>query len=93
MKVLNNMQVNPVLKAYQKQIEKTEKTGPAVMARDKIEISDQARDFQTAMKAFKELPEVREEKLDEIRSQMEKGEYKPSSEAVVGKLMDMLKSK
>lgn len=93
MKVLNNMQVNPVLKAYQKQIEKTEKTGPAAMARDKIEISDQARDFQTAMKAFKELPEVREEKLDEIRSQMEKGEYKPSSEAVVGKLMDMLKSK
>ncbi len=93
MKVNLTPQVNQVMKTYQKQIERTEKVGPAAMARDKIEISDQARDFQTAMKAFKELPDVRQDKVDELRSQMESGQYKPSSEAVADKIMEMIKGK
>lgn len=93
MKIFNNPQVNQVLKTYQKQVDRTEKTGPAAMARDKIEISDQARDFQTAMKAFKELPEVRQDKIDDVRSQMESGQYKPSSEAVADKILEMIKGK
>lgn len=93
MKVFNNPQVNQVLKTYQKQVERTEKTEPAAMARDKIEISDQARDFQTAMKAFKELPEVRQQKLDELREQIGSGEYKPSAETVADKLLEAIKSK
>lgn len=93
MKVNLTPQINQVMKTYQKQIERTEKAGPAAMARDKIEISDQARDFQTAMKAFKELPDVRQGKVEELRSQMESGQYKPSSEAVADKIMEMIKGK
>jgi len=91
MKINNLMQTNQILKTYQKAVERTEKVGPAAMARDKIEISDEARDFQTAMKAFKELPEVRQSKIDELKSQVESGQYKPSAEAVVDKIMEMIK--
>lgn len=93
MKVFNNPQVNQVLKTYQSQVNRTEKVGPAAMARDKIEISDEARDFQTAMKAFKELPEVRQDKIDELKSQVESGQYKPSAEAVVDKILEAIKGK
>lgn len=93
MKVFNNPQVNQVLKTYQKQVNRTEKTEPAAMARDKIEISDEARDFQTAMKAFKELPDVRQAKIDEVKDQVQSGQYKPSAEAVVDKILEMIKSK
>lgn len=93
MKINNLLQMNQVSKAYQKQVDKTEKTEPAAMARDKIEISTEARDFQIAMKAFKELPDVRQEKIEELRSQVQSGQYKPSAEAVVDKIMEMIKSK
>lgn len=93
MKVFHNPQVNQVLRTYQKQLERTEKAEPVSMARDKIEISDQAKDFQTAMKAFKELPEVRQEKLETLKEQIAGGDYKPSAEAVAERIMEMLKSK
>lgn len=93
MKIFNNPQVNQILKTYQKHVDKTEKSQPAGMVRDKIEISDEARDFQTAMKAFKELPDVRQEKIDALKSQMDSNQYKPSAEAVVDKMMEMIKSK
>lgn len=93
MKIINNPQVNQVLKNYQKHVSPTEKTEPAAMARDKIEISEEARDFQTAMKAFKELPDVRQSKIDTVKSQVESGQYKPSAEAVVDKIMQMIKGK
>jgi len=93
MKIFNNPQVNQILKTYQKQVDRTEKAEPAAMARDKIEISDEARDFQTAMKAFKELPEVRQSKIDELKSQIESNQYKPSAEAVADKIMETIKRK
>lgn len=93
MKIFNNPQVNQVLKSYQKHVDRTEKTEPAGMVRDKIEISDEARDYQTAMKAFKELPDVRQSKIDALKSQIETDQYKPSAEAVVDKIMEMIKGK
>ncbi len=93
MKIFNNPQVNQILKTYQKQVERTEKAEPAAMTRDKIEISDEARDFQTAMKAFKELPEVRQSKIDELKSQIESNQYKPSAEAVADKILETIKRK
>ncbi len=57
---------------------------------DKIEISSQAREIQVAMKALKEVPDVREEKVNEIRAQIKNGTYKPSSEDVAEKLLERI---
>lgn len=91
MKVFNSPQINQILKTYQKQVNKAEKAEPAAMAKDKIEISEEARDFQVAMKAFKDLPEVRQAKIDEIREQIKSGKYKPSADAVAEKMIQQVK--
>ncbi len=56
----------------------------------KIEISQEAHDFQLAMKALNDLPDVREDKIAEAKEQLESGNYKPSSEDVLNKLLERL---
>lgn len=56
-------------------------------AKDKLEISDQAKHFQIALKAAKDSPNIRKEKVETIKSQIEAGTYKVSAEAVAEKMM------
>lgn len=58
-----------------------------VGAKDKLEISETAKHFQTALKAAKESPDIRTEKVDKIKAQIESGTYNVSSEEVAKKMM------
>lgn len=73
MKINGVNNVQSVMKAYG--ANKTEKVQKISLKEDKIEISQTGKDFQIAMEAFKNLPEVREEKINELRSQIESGTY------------------
>ena len=81
------MRINSINKAYGKNVGKVKKTEKAEMKTDKIEISSEAKDFQVAMKAFSELPEIREEKVDALKKQVESGTYKPSAKDIASKMM------
>ncbi|WAM33062.1 flagellar biosynthesis anti-sigma factor FlgM [Caldicellulosiruptor morganii] len=54
---------------------------------DKLEISSEARDFQTILNAIKSTPDIREEKVNEIKSKIESGTYSVSAKDVVEKLI------
>jgi len=54
---------------------------------DKVEISSEARDFQAILNAIKSTPDIREEKVNEIKSKIESGTYNVSSKDVVEKLI------
>jgi len=82
-KIFNNPNVNKVMGAYQSKITKSEKTSKTNIAKDKIEISSKAKDFQVAMNAFKNLPEVRNSKIGEIKSAIASGTYNPSAEETI----------
>lgn len=56
-------------------------------AKDKLEISETARHFQTALKAAKASPEIRTEKVNQIKAQIDAGTYKVSAEDVAKKMM------
>ncbi len=73
-----------------KQHQRRKKAEGMKFEEDKIEISSQAREIQVAMKALKEVPDVREEKVNEIRAQIKNGTYKPSSEDVAEKLLERI---
>jgi len=90
MKIVGNTNVQSVMKAYGKNVGKTKKTEGIKFESDKIEISQEAHDFQVAMKAFKDLPDVREDKVSELKEQVNSGSYKPSSEDVMNKLLSRL---
>ncbi|MDK2919904.1 MAG: negative regulator of flagellin synthesis FlgM [Candidatus Petromonas sp.] len=88
MKITNNPNIQKVLGAYKSKMAKTEKTKQVIGGKDKIEISDKAKDFQLAMNAFKKLPEVRDKKVEEIKKQIASGTYNPEAKEVVDKMFE-----
>ncbi|AZT90595.1 flagellar biosynthesis anti-sigma factor FlgM [Caldicellulosiruptor changbaiensis] len=58
-----------------------------VKSADKLEISSEARDFQAILNAIKSTPDIREEKVNEIKSKIESGTYNVSAKDVVEKLI------
>jgi len=91
MKIYSNMNVQKVIKGYNKNVGKVNKTGKSEMKRDQLEISQSAKDFQIAMDAFKKLPDVRQDKVDDVKEQIDKGTYKPSAEDIIKKMMSNAK--
>lgn len=55
--------------------------------KDKLEISDTAKYFQIALKAAKDSPDIRSEKVDRIKAEIEAGTYNVSAEDVAKKMM------
>lgn len=61
--------------------------------KDELTISGAAKDFQTVMKALKDVPDVRQDKVSEIGSQMESGTYSVDSGDVSSKIIESLMSR
>lgn len=56
-------------------------------AKDKLEISDTAKHFQLALKAAKDAPDIRQDKVDKIKAQIDSGTYNVSGKEVANKMM------
>lgn len=91
MRISSNINVQQVLKGYNKNLNKTNETQKSEMKRDQIEISQSSKEFQIAMDAFKKLPDVRQDKVDGIKEEIEKGTYKPSPEDIIKSMMSNAK--
>jgi len=82
--------IDNVMKVYKKEMStvnqkaKTEK-------KDKIEISEKARDYQFAINKAKELPDIREEKVASIKAAIEAGTYEVSAEKIADKILSKSK--
>jgi negative regulator of flagellin synthesis FlgM len=84
------------LNAYVKQVRQQQKTAdaaqpggqPAQESGDKVNLSSQAREVQKASEMLKSMPDVRTDKVEKVKMEVEKGTYK-----VVGAQVatDMLK--
>ena len=85
---INNIQsIQGAMKAYKKNTEKVESTEKTKFSEDKIEISESSKDFQVAMNALKKLPDIREDKVNELKEEISKGTYKPSPQDIAKKMM------
>jgi negative regulator of flagellin synthesis FlgM len=93
MKITNLIGVQNAYKAYGKSVKKTETPEKVAPASDKMEISETAREIQIARKALSDVPDVRTDKLDEIKQLMASGNYKPSAEDIVEKLFSGIEAK
>jgi negative regulator of flagellin synthesis FlgM len=61
-----------------------EKTAP----NEKVNLSATAKDIQTLKSAIASLPNVRQDKVDELRARIEKGEYSASGEKIADKIIE-----
>lgn len=93
MKVSDIKDVNAqIIQQYQR----TENTAPAVDKQpgavaakpsEKVDLSTMARDIQKAKVEVSKLPDVREEKVQEIKAQVDKGTYNVSGEQIANKMV------
>jgi negative regulator of flagellin synthesis FlgM len=58
----------------------------SVVLEEKVSISSISKDIKLAQKAIAELPDVREEKVRELKEQIEKGTYIVSGEKIAEKI-------
>jgi len=54
---------------------------------EKVDLSTMAKDIQQAKNALSQVPDVREEKVQEIKSQVDSGKYNVSGEKIAGKMV------
>lgn len=88
MKIFNNPNISQIMKLYNKSVKPIEKYGKVTAAKDQLEISEKAKDFQVAMKAFKKLPEVRQEKVKELKEKIETNNYNVSGKEIADKIIE-----
>lgn len=85
---INNIQnIQGIMKAYKKDTEKSSSVEKSQFSEDKIEISESSKDFQVAMNAFQKLPDIREDKVNELKEEISKGTYNPSPQDIAKKMM------
>ena len=84
--------VSRVFGVYNKQnsVNNVKKTNSTVMKKDELSISSAAKDFQTVMAELSKVPEVREDKVSEIKQKLESGNYNVDSKEISQKILQGL---
>ena len=88
MRIINN-NIYKALKLYNSQKRtKDIKTSAKAEKKDKLSLSSKAIEYQIAMKALKNVPDIRKDKVEEIKRQIETGTYKIDSGKIVEKMFE-----
>jgi negative regulator of flagellin synthesis FlgM len=79
--------VHQTLEVYKKQNSTKAQTKKVEKAKDAVEVSSLAKEYQVAYKALKEVPDVRQEKIDAIKAKIKSGTYSIDAKEVSEKMM------
>ena len=81
---------NQVAQIYQTNKAKTtaEKTEKTSAFSDALQLSQTGKDMQVAKQAVKDAPDVREDRVNEIKSKLASGTYNVSGEEIADKLVN-----
>lgn len=73
-------------------VKKTTQAAKTGSFQDTFQISSAAKDYQTARVAVSQAPDVRMDKVNEIKAMMQNGTYSVSNEAIADKLLAQSKT-
>jgi negative regulator of flagellin synthesis FlgM len=76
-----------------KNVGKVDKAESPSAKKDILSISNQAKDFQTALRALKDIPDIRQDKVKSIQKKFDSGEYNVSGNDLADKLIDSIINK
>lgn len=71
----------------QKNTGRVGRTGAVTSGKDVLSISSEAKDFQTVLKALREVPDIRQEKVEGILGKIEAGQYDVKGRDVAEKVI------
>ena len=72
----------------QKNINRTDKSNAVASKKDIVSISTQAKDFQTIFRALKDVPDIRQGKVNELSERYESGNYDIDGNDVAEKVIN-----
>lgn len=87
MRINGNPNIQSILKRYDQSVKKTDEVQKTSVINDKVEISNEAREFQVAMQAAQTDTTDRTEKVNTIKAQIASGNYKISADALAEKIL------
>ena len=62
-------------------------SGGAAVATERVDLSAEAKDFQRIRQMLDQIPDVREEKVRELKDRIESGNYKVDSGKVAARML------
>ena len=71
-----------------KKISKVENVNKLNLGRDDIKISSKAKDYSIAMNALKNIPDVRQDRVDEVAKKLANKEYDVSGDDIADKILN-----
>jgi negative regulator of flagellin synthesis FlgM len=71
----------------QKNIGRVDRTSSVASKKDVVSISSQAKDFQTVFKALKDIPDIRQGKVNELAEKYQSGNYNIDGNDVADKVL------
>lgn len=77
-----------ILSIYENMTAKKAKPSQKKIEKDEIEISERAQDYQFAIRKLKELPDIRQDKVDKIKEQIQTGTYNVEGREIVDKIYE-----
>ena len=79
---------NKVLGAYKAQVEAPQGGGQRISKTDTAHISEEGQAFQAVLDAVYKAPDIREERVNELSSKINNGEYNISSRDIAMKMLN-----
>lgn len=70
-----------------KEVSRVDRMAKTESKRDVISISNQAKDSQIAMKALRDIPDIRQDKVDALSEKYLSGNYSISGKDIAGKVI------
>lgn len=89
MKISNNPNINKAMKIYNRtKTRKVENAKSIEGPKDELQLSNKAKEYQVAIKAFKNLPEIREDLVNELKDKIRQGTYNVTGEEIADKIIE-----
>ena len=79
--------INRIYSTYSAQATTGSKGVEKVKGKDEVDLSNVAKDFASIKRMLSDVPEVREDKVQDIKQKMEDGTYDVSSKDVASKIL------
>ncbi|HEY5586499.1 MAG TPA: flagellar biosynthesis anti-sigma factor FlgM [Ruminiclostridium sp.] len=86
MKILGDIYNISKIYDKQKSVGKVDKASAITPKKDVVSISSNAKDYQTVSKALRDVPDIRQNKVDEFADSYRSGGYDVSGKEIVEKL-------
>lgn len=89
MKIFNNNGIDKIMQAYRKQEVKSEPSkSNRVNKNDELSLSSTAKDYQFAMNAIRNIPDIRKDKVEAIKEQIRTGTYVIDAGKIAEKILE-----